>query len=92
MQWKKTTFIVAGLGLLILIMIGVSNEYGEYQKEKELFDELQAQVLDLERENKEIEKDVEYYADPYNLEKELRARFNYKSPGEELLIVVPKEN
>ena len=46
----------------------------------------------LESEQAKLGEDIEYYSDPHNLEKELRARFNYRSPEEKLIIVVPEDN
>lgn len=42
--------------------------------------------------NASLENDYQFYSNPTNLEKELRARFNYRSPGEKMIIVVPSEN
>ena len=41
--------------------------------------------------NKELRDRIQYFSDPRNLEKELRARFNYRLPYEKLIIVVPEE-
>lgn len=38
---------------------------------------------------KSLQADIGYYADPANLEKELRAHFNYRSPGEHMIVIVP---
>ena len=38
----------------------------------------------------EFQSELDYYLNPVNLEKELRARFNYRSPDEKLLILVPR--
>lgn len=40
-------------------------------------------------EKQKIQNDFEYYSDPVNLEKELRARFNYRAPDEKMIIIVP---
>ncbi|MFH1759151.1 MAG: septum formation initiator family protein [Patescibacteria group bacterium] len=45
----------------------------------------------LIKENGQLMADVEYFRDQENLEKELRAKFNYALPGEEMVIIVPKE-
>ncbi|MBU6500264.1 MAG: hypothetical protein KGJ89_00300 [Patescibacteria group bacterium] len=37
----------------------------------------------------DFQSELDYYTNPVNLEKELRARFNYKSPGENMIIIVP---
>ena len=36
-----------------------------------------------------LSTEVDYLANPANLEKELRARFNYTKPGETMVIIVP---
>ena len=43
----------------------------------------------LEKENEKLRQDIEYFSRPENLEKELRARFNYRKPDEKLMIFVP---
>ncbi len=45
----------------------------------------------LARENEEVIRTIEYLSNPRNLLKELKSLFNYRSPGEELYIIVPKE-
>ena len=55
------------------------------------FDEIQGQYSKLQSDNERLQGDIEYLLDPHNLEKELRARFNYRSPNEKLIIVVPEE-
>lgn len=52
--------------------------------------ELMARISTLEQEQKELANDIEYYSDENNLEKTLRERFNYKYPGEEMIIIVPQ--
>lgn len=44
----------------------------------------------ISADNEKLKEQIEYYADPHNLEKELRARFNYRLPNEKLIIVVPE--
>ncbi len=38
-----------------------------------------------------LDANLKYFKQPENLEKEMRARFNYRSVGEKLMILVPKE-
>ena len=56
------------------------------------FDKIIAQVEPLKKENGEILSEIEYFKNPNNLEKELRARFNYAAAGEKMIIVVPKKS
>lgn len=43
----------------------------------------------LKADSANLMSDLEYLKYPENLEKEIRSRFNYKNPGEKLIIVVP---
>ena len=44
----------------------------------------------INEDNDKLNSQIEYFSDPRNLEKELRARFNYRLPNEKLIIIVPK--
>lgn len=43
----------------------------------------------LEGENQYLTGQIDYLQNPENLLKEVRAHFNYRRPGEELIIIVP---
>lgn len=45
----------------------------------------------LEARHRELEEQARYIQDPENLETELRSRFNYKRPGESVIVVVPPQ-
>lgn len=47
--------------------------------------ELHRAKIDSEK----LKADLNYFINPSNLEKELRARFNYRKPDENLIIIVP---
>jgi len=53
------------------------------------FDAVNAQLQKAEKDNSQLQSDFAYYLNPLNLEKELRARFNYRLPDEKLIIIVP---
>jgi len=44
----------------------------------------------VEEDSGNLREKIEYFSDPRNLEKELRARFNYRLPFEKLIIVIPE--
>ena len=48
----------------------------------------QAQFLN--KENKKFTAEINYFQDADNLEKELRSRFNYVTPGEKMIIIAPQ--
>ncbi len=52
-------------------------------------DALRARLSALSADSMNLKSDLDYLRIPENLEKELRGRFNYKNPGEKLIIVVP---
>ena len=43
----------------------------------------------LSKENEELQEQLDYFSREENLEKELRAKFNYKNPGEKVMIITP---
>ncbi|MDP1689109.1 MAG: septum formation initiator family protein [bacterium] len=52
---------------------------------------LQNQLQTIKKENENIAEDLNYFQNPENLEKEVRAQLNYKKQGEKVIIVVPKQ-
>lgn len=46
----------------------------------------------LAKENQILKKDIEYFSHPENLVKELKSLFNYRQPGEKLMIIIPNKN
>lgn len=83
------------LVLLTLILLFVGRElYLFYGRKSYLGAELgsvNAELDKLRSENRNLEADASYYADPKNLEKEARAQLNYKAPEEKMIIVVPQQ-
>lgn len=87
--------IAAIIGLsLVLVILGVQafsfvrqvNQLGAaYASAQEELTKAQAQEANLQDEQ-------QYLANPANLEKELRARFNYVNPGETMIIIVPSSS
>ena len=49
---------------------------------------LQSRLNLLIADSENLKADLEYFSDPANIEKELRSKFNYKNPGEKLIIGV----
>ena len=83
------TAVVLG-GMAMFLLWRIFQEYHINKVDGDGLNELKAQVAELKAENEKTRKNVEYYSDPDNLEKELRARFNLKKLDEHILIVVPK--
>lgn len=51
--------------------------------------DVQANLAKAKVQEASLQEENQYLSNPLNLEKELRARFNYKKPGEQMIIIVP---
>jgi len=84
---------VIAAGLLLLLGVAgyqLDGTIKRYSVLKADFGKLSAAVGELETENAKLEKETTYLSEPENLLKEIRARLNYRLPGEKMIIVVPK--
>ena len=84
---------IAAAVILLLLIIVLGNEiYFFWKKNGAAAD--QYRTLETERARAQsdydrLKADFTYYLNPANLEKELRARFNFRQPGEHLIIIIP---
>ena len=53
-------------------------------------EELRQSLVQAQNDHRGLQSDYEFYLSPVNLEKELRARFNFRAPGEKTIILVPQ--
>ena len=78
---------------LTALLIVLGNEiyfFGKKNNQNELrYKELQSETARARADYDRMESDLNYYLNPENLEKELRARFNYRLPGEKMIVIVP---
>ena len=51
---------------------------------------LEAQLKQTQSDKSALEREFDYAKRPENMEKELRARFNYRGAGEKMIIIVPE--
>lgn len=77
----------------IVIAIGFQffRLYEQYAELRHAANKLSQSIADITVENRRLQADLEYFSNPSNLEKEVRTRFNYKSPGENMIIVIPPQ-
>jgi cell division protein FtsB len=76
---------------ILLIALGVQ-VYSFVAQEGQLGNELadvQSNLTKAQTEETSLQEENQYLSNPVNLEKEVRARFNYKKPGETMVIIVP---
>ncbi|HTY39664.1 MAG TPA: septum formation initiator family protein [Candidatus Paceibacterota bacterium] len=84
-------FVLVGiLGILLILLVSqIWYFYERGKTDAKAYAELQQELTAAQAENASLKADLEYYQHPENLEKELRARFNYKAKGETMLVLVP---
>ncbi len=75
--------------LLLLQFYRIDKERRELKRETA---EVSEEMATVDVDNESLVEKIEYYSDPRNLEKELRARFNFRLPNERLIIVVPQDD
>ncbi len=76
---------------ILLVFLGVQI-YSFVRQSGQLstaFADVQARLAKAKTDEANLADEKQYLANPANLEKELRARFNYKNPGESMIIIVP---
>jgi cell division protein FtsL len=50
----------------------------------------EARKIMAEKDYERLKADYDYYSQSANIEKELRARFNYRAPDEKMMIIIPR--
>lgn len=73
--------------VLIAVFLGVQL-FNFYKSNSELSVKLKtasAETVSLQSENEKLKADLLYFTEPENLAKELKAKFDYKKPGEKLI-------
>lgn len=86
---------IAAIAVLAAILVLVAWQVlGFFMQERQLsaaLADVQARLTKAQADEANLQAEVKYLANPLNLEKELRARFNYKLPGETMIIIVPSQ-
>lgn len=75
---------------LILILAQIYAFWEKRDEERMQFEAAEAALQKAREDQGRLTRDFDYYLHPENLEKELRARFNYKAPDEKTIILVPQ--
>ncbi len=84
--------VAAAILFIVLVLVG-TKVYSFFMQEQQLSGDLadiEARLTKAQYDETNLRAQVKYLANPLNLEKELRARFNYKKPGETMIIIVPE--
>ena len=83
--WIIIVVVASGLGYQIYTL---AKERETLKKEAR---EATAKLEALQTEEQKLKEESVYYSDVRNLSKELKSLFNYKKPGEHMLIIVPEK-
>ncbi len=61
--------------------------FRQEQKLKNDLTQMTDEYNSIQKENADLKAQVDYFSNPQNLEKELRSKFNYKKPDEQMMII-----
>lgn len=77
--------------LVVLVILGIQifNLSKSNVTARVKYEEGRQELMRVRNDSEKLKADLNYFINPSNLEKELRARFNYRSPDENLIIIVP---
>ncbi len=86
-------FLISILCLVSLFLgYQVYTLYAERKVVRAEASQVQQKLTTLEDDQAKLKDDVGYFSDIRNLAKELKSLFNYKRPGEHMMIIVPKKD
>ena len=85
----RLVIIALLVGAIAFLGVNLWSFAGRSASAEREFAEIEARLTKAEAEKRLLEADAAYYTNPTNLEKELRARFNYRAPGETMIVIVP---
>ena len=85
--------IAISLCLLVLVVgFQVVSFARSTYKSRENLSLLEEKLKKTEIDTEALQAELRYLANPSNLEKELRSRFNYRNPQEKMIVIVPRNS
>ncbi|MBI2010702.1 MAG: septum formation initiator family protein [Candidatus Colwellbacteria bacterium] len=88
---KRLVYLVFAVIFSLLLIQLYRTDKARRELKREVT-EVNEEMATVSADNDSLAEKIQYYSDPRNLEKELRARFNFRLPNERLIIVVPGED
>jgi cell division protein FtsB len=88
---RQAGIMIIALGIIVLAgwrVTGLAEEFGDVRAQRM---ELEEKRAVLEQRHRDLEQQAQFVSDPDQLEQELRSRYNYKRPGETVIVVVPPQ-
>ncbi|MGB7957536.1 MAG: septum formation initiator family protein [Minisyncoccia bacterium] len=78
--------------ILVAVLVFVASQVVFFMKQERSLSQTLADTMDrlraVQTQEQALSAEVNYLTNPMNLEKELRARFNYAKPGETMIVIV----
>jgi cell division protein FtsB len=78
--------------LIVFLCVQIYLFWTEKGKISGEFEEVKSKLNETKVDQARLQAELDYLANPANLEKEIRARFNLKKPGEKTIIIIPEAN
>lgn len=78
--------------LIVIVGTQIYSFWGEGNRVEKSFLEISERLEKTKLDEKKLQAELEYFANPDNVEKELRSRFNYRGADEKMIIIVPRES
>lgn len=88
MNTTKIAAIVFLSFLLLVLGNGIRFFWQKNSANDTRYRELKTELGQVHADYNKMQENMDYYLNPGNLEKELRARFNYRMVGEKMFIIV----
>jgi len=85
----KLAFAIVLCIVVVLVGIQVFSFLGQQRALNQNLSDVGTRLAQAQSQEANLQAETQYLANPANLEKELRAQFNYKKPGETMVIIVP---
>lgn len=85
MRVMKIGVILASLVVAVFLGIQLVNFFKNNSELSSKLGSAKAEASQLSLDNAQLQADLKYFAEPENLAKELKAKFDYKKPGERLI-------
>lgn len=81
----KIGVMLASLIVAVFLGIQLVNFFKNNSELSSKLGSAKAEASQLSLDNAQLQADLKYFAEPENLAKELKAKFDYKKPGERLI-------
>ena len=90
--YNHTNMKIAAAIILSIALIFVATQLVSAIKQEHSlagsFSDIEGRLEQTKAQEQSLSAEMDYLANPVNLEKELRARFNYAKPGETMMVIV----